>query len=203
MSGSINAALIICKICVLIINLRIGFSGVLSSCSGESVTKPWNTYERFFQYLRPMSSRLGSLNHARTSFKISHVSPYISIHGICTCTGRESVSPFTPANGSLIIKRSFQKKVFDSSPSGKKRRVLVSPSFIFQNGKIALSPPLVEPPLVRDSCSFSFALISANDAIVLPPYILPIALCLKIIYHIMYYTIIFSRSQPFSASFLN
>src|SRR6056300_318328 len=104
-----------------------------------------------------MSCRLGSLNQPRTSLRILHVSPYISIHGICTCTGRESVSPLTPAKGSLIIKRSFQKKVLFASPSGRKRKVQLSPSLIFQNGYIGLGPlgPF-DAPDVRASCSLSF-----------------------------------------------
>src|SRR6056300_571456 len=134
MSGSSSADLISWKICGPIINLRIGFSGSESSLSPFSVTNPWKMYERFFQYLRPMSSRLESLNQPRTSFRIEHDSPYISIQGTCTCTGRESVSPLIPANGSLIIKRSFQKKSEFVSPSGKKRTVDCSPSFKFQNG---------------------------------------------------------------------
>ena len=63
------------------INLRIGFSGVLSSVIGFSRTKPWNKYDLFFQYLRPISSKLVSLNQVRTSAKIGHASPHISTHG--------------------------------------------------------------------------------------------------------------------------
>ena len=116
------------------INLRIGFSGTLSSFKGSSFTKPWKRYERFFQYLRPISSRLESLNQPRTSLRIAQLSPYISIQGICTCTGLLSVSPFTPAKGSLIINRSRQKKVLLLSPSGRNLRDAVVPSAMFQKG---------------------------------------------------------------------
>ena len=122
-------------------NLRIGFSGVLSSCSLLSTTKPWNKYDFFFQYLRPISSNEGSLNQGRTSVKTGQDSPHISIQGTCTVTGLEFVSPLTPAKGNRIIARSIQKKVLFGSASGRNLTVAVCPSAIFQWAKIALSPP--------------------------------------------------------------
>src|SRR6056300_884229 len=115
-------------------NLRIGFSGVLSSLIGSFATKPWKMYERFFQYLRPISSSDLSLNQPRTSDRIGQVSPHISTQGTCTITGRLAVSPLTPAKGNLIIARSAQKKVLLVSPSGKKRSVASLPSDMFQCG---------------------------------------------------------------------
>src|SRR6056300_307916 len=98
----------------------IGFSGVESSFRGSSVTNPWKIYERFFQYLRPMSSSDLSLNQGRTSLRIGHAVPslYISTHGTCTITLRLSDSPLIPAKGNLIIARSTQKNVLALFASG-------------------------------------------------------------------------------------
>ena len=114
------------------IKRRIGFSGVLSSFNGFSRTNPWNKYDFFFQYLRPISSNEASLNHVRTSAKIGHDSPHISTHGTCTVVFLLSVWPLMPANSKLIILRSTQKNVFFGSASGKKRIRAVAPSSIFQ-----------------------------------------------------------------------
>ena len=68
-----------------------------------------------------MSSIDLSLNQGLTSVRTGQVSPYISMHGTCTCTGLESACPLIPAKGNLIIALSVQKKVLDGSLSGKKR----------------------------------------------------------------------------------
>ena len=131
-SGSISAALIKLKIWGLITNLRIGFSGVLSSASGFSLTKPWNKYDFFFQYLRPISSSPGSLNQVRTSARIGHASPYISTQGTCTTTGLLSDCPLMPANGKRIISRSTQKNEFCVLASGRNLIFALEPSGMFQ-----------------------------------------------------------------------
>jgi len=58
----------------------------------------------------------------------------MSLQGTCTSTGLVLSCPLTPGNGNLIIKRSTQKKSFDSSPSGKNLNVAELPSGLFQNG---------------------------------------------------------------------
>ena len=97
------------KMLGLITKRRIGFSGTLSSAIGLSVTKPWKMYERFFQYLRAVSSNDGSLNQGRISACTGQVSPHISTQGTVTVTCLCSSCPFTPLNGIRIIWRSFQK----------------------------------------------------------------------------------------------
>ena len=133
-SGSIRAPLMMVKICGPMMKRRMGFSGVLSSLKGFSRTKPWKMYERFFQYLRPISSRLLSLNQVRTSARIGQASPHISTQGTCTYTCLLSISPLMPAKGKRIIARSCQKNVFLVFASGRNRSVALCPSSMFQCG---------------------------------------------------------------------
>ena len=113
----------------------------------------------FLPIFEPMS-RNGIFKPARTSFRISQLSPYISIQ-TCTC-GRIRVAFHTwrTVGSSNVLSG---KNVWDSSPSGGS--VGAFAFFHIPGGKIALSPPGFGTTCA-DSCSFSFALISANVAII-------------------------------------
>ena len=130
-------------------------------------------YERFFQYLRAISSIEGSLNQGRISACTGHCSFHISTHGTCTNTDLFSSCPLTPGNSNLIIWRSFQKYVLVSSASGKKRSVALVFSSIDQCGNTILSPPpdRLLPPLCAVSCSSNFARISAKVVIYILLYL--------------------------------
>ena len=135
MSGSISAALMIWKICGPIINLRIGFSGVVSSAIADYQLRNLGIRIRtLFPILTTHIFKTWSLNQPRTSFRMLHVRRTFPYTELVLVLDVSHVSPLTPANGSLITKRSFQKKVLSALPSGRKRIVADSPSLIFQNG---------------------------------------------------------------------
>ena len=88
------------KICGPIINLGLGFS-ILSSYKWIICYKPLEIWNVSSNIQRPMSSKLGIFKPA--TYFIRNVT-CLAVHfhtGICTCAGRLSVSPFTPADGSL------------------------------------------------------------------------------------------------------